>query len=120
MSRAKTKIGLAFVVFIVLTCVLAAQRQPLPQRQDAEVSAHSLKVDVDLILATVTVTLRDGRFVSGLDKESFKLYEDKVPQEITYFSSEDVPLSVGIILDVSGSMKDKLKTAVEASIPPSA
>jgi Ca-activated chloride channel family protein len=71
---------------------------------------------VDLVLANVTVTLRDGRFVTGLEKENFKLAEDKVPQDIVYFSSEDIPVSVGIILDVSGSMKDKLKTAVEAAV----
>ena len=69
-----------------------------------------------MVLATVTVTDRNGRYRHGTRKENFKLAEDKVPQEIAYFSSEDIPLSVGIILDVSGSMKDKLKTAVEAAI----
>jgi len=115
MSGAKTKVGLAFCILATLTCVLSAQQSSSPS-QRPEVSPHSLKVDVDIVLANVTVTLRDGRFVTGLDKENFKLFEDKVPQEITYFSSEDIPLSVGIILDVSGSMKDKLKTAVEAAI----
>ena len=100
-----------------MTCVLSAQpRQSQSPKQAPEVSPHSIDVDVDLVLATVTVTDRNGRYVTGLEKENFKLAEDKVPQEISYFSSEDIPLSVGIILDVSGSMKDKLKTAVEAAI----
>ena len=100
-----------------LTCVFSAQpRQSQSPKQEPEVSPHSIDVDVDLVLATVTVTDRNGRYVTGLEKENFKLAEDKVPQEISYFSSEDIPLSVGIILDVSGSMKDKLKTAVEAAI----
>jgi len=117
MNRASIRIGVASIILVVSTCVLSAQRQPLPQqRSDIDVSPHSVNVDVDLVLATVTVTDRSGRFVSGLEKENFKLSEDKVPQEITYFSSEDIPLSVGIILDVSGSMKDKLKTAVEAAL----
>jgi Ca-activated chloride channel family protein len=119
MSREKGIFGLA-VVFFTLTCVLSGQQKSPEQKNEqspkAEISPHKLRLDVDLVLATVTVTDRSGRFVTGLEKENFKLTEDKVPQEITYFSSEDVPLSVGIILDVSGSMKDKLKTAVEAAI----
>jgi Ca-activated chloride channel family protein len=118
MSQEKSKTGIALVLFTLLTCALSAQDQPPRPEQNTkpEVSAHQLKVDVDLVLATVTVTDRNGRFVTGLEKENFKVAEDKVPQDITYFSSEDIPLSVGIILDVSGSMKDKLKTAVEAAI----
>ena len=120
MNRAKEKIGLALPVLLILTCALSAQQQSSSAQQqeskEPKVSAHSVKVDVDLVLANVTVTLRDGRFVTGLEKENFKLTEDKVPQDIVYFSSEDIPVSVGIILDVSGSMKDKLKTAVEAAV----
>jgi Ca-activated chloride channel family protein len=97
---------------------LSAQDQPPRPEQSTkpDTAAHGISVDVDLVLATVTVTDRNGRFVTGLEKENFKIAEDKVPQDIVYFSSEDIPLSVGIILDVSGSMKDKLKTAVEAAI----
>ena len=118
MNRHKRNAGFALVLFAFLTCVLLSQDN-VPQSDKSpkpEVSDQVLKVDVDLVLATVTVTDRNGRFVTGLEKENFKLSEDKVPQELTYFSSEDVPLSVGIILDVSGSMKDKLKTAVEAAM----
>jgi Ca-activated chloride channel family protein len=116
MSRERRKVSLAICVFTVLTCAFSAQPRPQSPQQAPEVSPHSSDVDVDLVLATVTVTDRNGRYVTGLEKENFKLAEDKVPQDISYFSSEDIPLSVGIILDVSGSMKDKLKTAVEAAI----
>lgn len=116
MDQAKGKLGAILFLFTALTCVTSAQQQNTPKPQAPEVSAHELKVDVDLVLANVTVTDRNGRFVTGLEKENFKLSEDKVPQDIAYFSSEDIPLSVGIILDVSGSMKDKLKTAVEAAM----
>jgi len=119
MSGAKTKVGLTLCILAAFTCALSAQQSSSPSQSQSpkpEVSPHALNVNVDVVLANVTVTLRDGRFVTGLEKENFKLFEDKVPQEITYFSSEDIPLSVGIILDVSGSMKDKLKTAVEAAI----
>ena len=45
--------------------------------------------------------------MTGLERQHFQLWEDKIEQKIEYFSSEDVPLSIGIIFDVSGSMKDK-------------
>jgi Ca-activated chloride channel homolog len=109
MNREKGKLG-ATLLLLVLTCVLSAQEQKPEQ------SPHTLKVDVDVVLATATVTDRDGRFVTGLEKENFKISEDKVPQDIVYFSSEDVPVSVGIVFDISGSMKDKLKTAVQAAV----
>jgi Ca-activated chloride channel family protein len=106
------KKGLAGVVFLTLTlvCVGSAQQQDRPE------PSHTVKIDVDLVLATATVTTPDGRFVTGLDENNFKITEDKVSQDIVYFSSEDAPLSVGIIFDVSGSMKDKLKTATEAAL----
>ena len=122
MSRERGRTGVALALFTLLTCVLSAQElrvQQGPQSEQSgkpEVSAPSLKIDVDMVLATATVTDRNGRFVTGLEKENFKLFEDKIPQDIISFSAEDIPLSVGIILDVSGSMKDKLKTAVEAAI----
>lgn len=118
MSQQRIQHGAVLVLFALLTCVLSAQDQPpLPEQSTKpDVATHNLVVDVDVVLTTVTVTDRSGRFVTGLEKENFKIFEDKVPQEVTYFSSEDIPLSVGIILDVSGSMKDKLKTAVEAAI----
>lgn len=115
MIRYKGIFGVAAVVFALLTCALSAQ-QRTEQTPKPDVSPHTLKVDVDLVLTTVTVTDRTGRYVTGLEKENFTLTEDKVPQDLLYVSSEDIPLSVGIILDVSGSMKDKLKTAVEAAI----
>jgi Ca-activated chloride channel family protein len=118
MSQQRTKHAAVLGLFALLTCALSAQDQPPRPEQNTkpDIALHSLSVDVDVVLATVTVTDRTGRFVTGLEKENFKISEDKVPQEISYFSSEDIPLSVGIILDVSGSMKDKLKTAVEAAI----
>ena len=55
-----------------------------------------------------------GKFVTGLDKENFKLLEDKGPQEILNFSSEDAPMSIGVVFDTSGSMGDKLQIARRA------
>jgi Ca-activated chloride channel family protein len=75
----------------------------------------TLNVDVNLVLLNTTVTDSQNRHVTGLQKENFHVWEDKIEQEIQYFSSESVPLSVGMIFDVSGSMKDKLPSAREAA-----
>jgi Ca-activated chloride channel family protein len=72
-------------------------------------------ITTDLITFTVTVTDTYGRFVSGLSKNAFTVFDDKKPQEITFFSDDDAPVSVGVIFDVSGSMSgDKVKRARDA------
>ena len=73
-----------------------------------------IRVDTTLVLIPVTVTDPMSRFVTGLDKDNFKLYEDKVEQDISQFSSEDAPLSVGIVFDTSGSMGAKLQKSRQA------
>jgi VWFA-related protein len=62
------------------------------------------KSGVELINVTATVIDRTGRFASGLQKEDFAVYEDDKPMEVTHFSSERTPVSLGIVLDASGSM----------------
>ena len=70
------------------------------------------RTGVELINVTVTVTDRNGRFVSGLRREDFRVYEDGVEQPVTHFNSERVPVSLGIALDTSGSMAgDKILAA---------
>ena len=75
---------------------------------DARVRA--IHVNVNLTLVPVTVTDSTGRPVLGLQKNDFTIFENGAPQEIHHFSSEDGPISVGLIVDVSGSMKDKLES----------
>jgi Ca-activated chloride channel homolog len=81
-------------------------------------SAHvrPLKVDVDLVLVPVTITDPMNRLVTGLEKENFQLYEGNSNQEIRTFSSEDAPVSLGVIFDSSGSMSSKMERAKEAVI----
>jgi Ca-activated chloride channel homolog len=69
----------------------------------------NIRVDSTLVLIPVTVTDPMNRFVTGLEKENFKVFEDKKEQEVVQFSSEDAPLSVGVIFDASGSMGHKLE-----------
>jgi VWFA-related protein len=74
----------------------------------------NIRVDSTLVLIPVTVTDPLNRFVTGLEKENFRLFEDKLEQEVLQFSAEDVPLSIGIVFDASGSMGNKLQKSREA------
>jgi Ca-activated chloride channel homolog len=79
-----------------------------------ESTLHVVKTDVKLVLVPVSVSDPYQRLVSGLRAENFELFEGKKPQEIKHFSSEDTPVSIGIILDASGSMHDKFDRVREA------
>src|SRR6266481_2775547 len=68
-----------------------------------------LKVSVDLVLVPVTITDPMNRLVTGLDKDNFAVFEGKSAQEIRSFSSEDAPVSLGVIFDMSRSMSSKIE-----------
>ena len=76
----------------------------------------AIKVDVGLVLVNATVTDPNNRFVTGLEKEHFQLFEDKVEQTISHFSSEEAPTSIGLLFDVSSSMGDKIARAKDAAV----
>ena len=75
-----------------------------------------IQVDVNLVVVNVTVTDPYDRIVTGLDQENFAVYDEKVSQRIVAFSTEDAPISVGMIFDSSGSMSDKIEKSKEAAL----
>jgi Ca-activated chloride channel family protein len=86
---------------------------------DPSITNHAkpgVAVDVNLVLVNVTVTDDWNRIVTGLDKENFSVLEGSEVQELKHFSSEDAPISLGVIFDMSGSMSDKIMKAREAVI----
>src|SRR4029453_18143625 len=76
-----------------------------PERQ----KGYTIGVSVDLVVVHTSVYDKNGHFVGGLKKENFKLFEDGVAQNVSFFSQEDVPVSMGIALDTSGSMRSKIE-----------
>lgn len=83
----------------------------------AEATSHRdsrLRIDVNLVQVPVTVTDPMNRLVTGLEKENFQLFDNNIGQSIKYFSSEDAPLTIGIIFDLSGSMSSKFVRARKA------
>jgi Ca-activated chloride channel family protein len=81
---------------------------------DSRQAAATFRAHTDLVVIPVTVTDTLNRFVLGLQKEDFHLFEDGVEQNVAHFSGEDAPLSVGVLFDESGSMAYKLRTSREA------
>jgi Ca-activated chloride channel homolog len=76
----------------------------------------TIHFDVDLALVNVTVTDPYNRLVTGLDTDNFRVFEDNIEQEVVTFSAEDVPISIGVIFDYSGSMSNKVGKAREAAV----
>lgn len=95
-----------FLILILLGgtfAVFAQTPEPTPPAQD-EPDDKPLSVKTDLVTLTLTVTDLYGRFVSGLNKDAFTVFDGNQEQEITFFSDVDAPISVGVLFDVSGSM----------------
>src|SRR6266581_5797146 len=75
-----------------------------------------IKVDVNLVVLHTTVVDDRGKFVDGLKQENFRIFEDKVEQKLSVFRREDIPVSMGLVIDNSGSMRDKRPRVNEAAI----
>lgn len=90
------------------------QQSPTRQTRPTADDQERIVIPTEIVSLTVTVTDPYNRLVTGLDKHHFEVFEDKVKQSITHFSDDDVPVSLGIVFDVSGSMKGKLDRARDA------
>ena len=112
----KHLVVMALLVTTGLSPLVAQSPDPSARdQQSGDRQAFRFRTGVELINVNATVTDSSGRFVSGLRKEDFRLFEDDQLQEITHFNSERVPVSLGIALDTSGSMEgEKMIAAREA------
>jgi Ca-activated chloride channel homolog len=103
-----------FSVFvpIILPCVLMSQSVPKTE----QAGPYAIRTNVDLVVLHATVRDRKGTPVSGLGKDNFQVYEDKVPQQIESFSHEDLPVTIGLVIDASGSMRPKRANVTAAAM----
>jgi Ca-activated chloride channel homolog len=104
-----------FIFGAPLPAHVAGPKVPRNTRQPV-LNRSVIKMNVDMTLVNVSVTDSFSNSVTWLDKENFKVYEDGVEQEISAFSSEDVPISIGLIFDMSGSMANKFDRARQAAV----
>jgi Ca-activated chloride channel homolog len=102
---------------VLVIAVLGGAHRTLAQDPDdaKQLGAH-FNVDSTLVLIPANVTDSLNRFVLGLKRENFHLFEDGVEQKIGHFSGEDTPLSIGLVFDISGSMDTKLQLSRDAAI----
>ena len=106
-TDARTRLALSFAAVLAAVASLAAQAQE---------PGFSFRTGVELINVTVTVTDGNGRFVPGLRKEDFIVYEDGKPVTVTHFDSERVPVSLGLVMDTSGSMSGEKMTTAKSAV----
>src|SRR5262245_44688852 len=106
------RLSTSALLILVVAAMVGLRAQQEPQRGD---DAFRFKSGVELINVTATVSDASGRFVSGLRQDDFQVYKDDQPQTVTHFSAERVPVSIGIVLDTSGSMAgEKIESARSA------
>jgi len=93
-----------------------AQPQETPPSQSRQGDEYTIRVDADSVVLHATVQNRKGILVAGLGKDNFQVYEDEVLQQIDYFSHEDIPVTVGLVVDNSGSMRPKRPEVIAAAL----
>jgi Ca-activated chloride channel family protein len=101
---------------ILLSMLVTVLGTPVAGRQDRDGSDFSISVNVGVALFNVTVTDNKGRHVSGLKASDFHVLENGRTQEIELFSAENVPATIGIVMDNSGSMRSKRADAQQAAL----
>jgi Ca-activated chloride channel family protein len=119
MVRTRHTLPTVAATIALLVVSLHGQQPPAPAQPPARPGSDEpgfrFKSGVELINVTATVSDASGRFVSGLRQEDFVVYEDDQPVSVTHFNAERVPVSLGIVLDTSGSMDgEKMHAAREA------
>jgi Ca-activated chloride channel family protein len=116
-TRNQLASGNGWLVALFLLVSLPSAARPIDYRpsQDHSHDGETIRVSVDLVDLHVTVQSHKDMFASGLGKENFQVYEDGVLQQISSFSSEDMPVTVGLVVDNSGSMKPKVGEVIAAA-----
>src|SRR5690349_21601088 len=107
------------IVGLSLPALLAAQSSPLPAgsaapQTEKKSGEYKIGVNVNLVVLPVSVLDKKGHRVENLQKDDFKVYEDGALQQLTVFSHADIPVTMGIVIDDSGSMRPK-RAAVNAA-----
>lgn len=102
------------LVLSVLLGLASPQQSSPPQSHQGD--DYTIRVNVDQVVLHATAQDSKGVLVSGLDKDDFRIYEDGVLQQVKYFSHEDIPVTVGLVVDNSGSMKSRRSDVIAAAL----
>src|SRR5712671_1498212 len=99
-----------FFCLIFPHCWLALSLDRITSRQQQD-DEEVVRVNSDVVVLNVTVTDASGKFVSGLTKKDFRIFEDSAEQRISSFGAEETPFAAAILLDFSGSMEQRVTLA---------
>jgi len=119
-SRQATKVEAAKAKGVDTTVPLKATADKTKASRPGDTKLQEPKDDqritlnTDIVNLTISVTDPYGRFITGLGKDHFEIYDDKVKQQIAHFTDEDAPVSLGIVYDVSGSMRERINRSIRA------
>jgi VWFA-related protein len=116
MKRHPARELILFPIVLLILLPFAARTRPAPQSRPSQQDEYTIRRDVDLVVLHATVRDRKGVPVAGLNREDFQIYEDKVLQKIESFSHEDVPVTIGLLIDNSGSMAAKRSEVIAAAM----
>ncbi len=100
--------AIALPALLLTALAVCAAYQVPPSGQDRDSESLRISVDVALVVLHATVTDREGGFVSDLGEQNFEVYENGIPQRIQVFKNEDIPVTVGLVVDHSSTMRPKL------------
>lgn len=106
--------GAIALLLITLPALAQAQQSSSPKSHSDDI--YAISVNVDVVVLHATTQDRRGTLVSGLNKDDFQIYEDGTLQPIKYFSHEDIPVTVGLVVDNSGSMSSKRADVIAAGL----
>lgn len=90
---------------------VAIENRPKPPGPSDTRPPATLRTDTNLVLVPVSVCDPTNRPVTGLERDHFKVFDDRIEQTVTHFAMDDEPVAVGLVFDISGSMGSKLRTA---------
>ena len=105
---------LAVLLFCAAVAGVGQRNQPEKKKQEEQ--DYTIRTTSRLVLLDVSVKDAAGGFVSGLSKDNFKVYENGKPQTITEFANADIPVTVGMVVDESGSMRPKRVEVIAAAL----
>ena len=111
-GRACTRLIVLVTLVVLPSLVRPQESSPLQQ----SLEDYTIRVTVEEVVLHATAQNHKGSLVSGLGKEEFQVYEDGVPQEIRHFNHEDIPVTVGLVVDNSGSMRPKRADVIAAAL----
>lgn len=119
LGKMKKVLPVVFLLAVLAGSLLAQETKPEapPSKQQLPASSEVIKVPVNLVNVLMTVTDKKNRLVLDLTKDDFRVLEDNKPQTIRYFSREsDLPLRIGILIDTSNSIRERLRFEQESAI----